>query len=272
LKKMYLFLDTLYSRGIGFRKDHSMRLAKLIAQSRLVSRRGAEELIVQRKVTVNGLVALVTTPVTTNDTIMVNGKKLSFKEIKKYEDQVFLCYKMRGELVTYSDPENRPCIFDRLAQMGLPRNLISAGRLDFQSEGLLVLTTDGNYARQLELPSNEIIRTYRARIRRGEFDEIAKKKLDKGIRLADSGTNRAYKPIFAQLAHSQRSSDGNLKQWLDVSVTEGQYREVRKALGSLGMIVDRLIRIGFGPYKLGDLKKGHVLRVPKQDLGLPSLP
>lgn len=239
----------------------------------------------------NGVVAGVTTPVSDTDVVLVQGVRLRNGAPKGSKEQVFLCYKLRGELVTYQDPAGRPTLFDRLRGMGLPDNLIPVGRLDFKSEGLMVLTTSGSFARYMELPENELVRRYRARISRGVLTDKHVTRLGRGLQV--EGARAPYKPMqvsahFRQLKSSQqlrkesrelRGKKGKIgrkrkaddvqkvdKDWIDVCVTEGKYREVRKALGSMGLFVDRLIRTEFGPYALGGLGRGDVVKVDRRDL------
>jgi 23S rRNA pseudouridine2605 synthase len=278
-----------------------MRLAKAIAASRLCSRREAERLIALGRVSVNGravegggAAAAPAGPVAAQDRVLVDGKPLPRAPPAR---ELFLAYKLRQELVTYSDPAGRPTLFQRLDMMGLPPNLIAVGRLDFMSEGLLLLTPSGELARKLELPDNGFVRKYRARVCRGEWNERAQRRLEGGIQVREALTG-PYKPMGVRVMYEQRQrvpprtrdvardgvrggargagskrdqreeqarregSKSLLKsQWLDVSVTEGKYREVRRALAEVGLMVDRLVRTDFGPYSLGNIPRGSVLKV-----------
>lgn len=258
----------------------TVRLAKFMANARFASRREAERMINEGKVLVNGVPGDVTTFVTDDDKVTVEGERIVRSEVARFHGDVFLCYKLRGELVTYNDPDGRPTLFQRLEQMGLPKNLISVGRLDFESEGLILLTTNGEFARYMELPESNIVRKYRARIIRGVFTEKHQQRLVQGITLR-KGVE--YRPIVAVERHTEHKHKANIRkdhfklkgkkpveeirhQWLDVLVTEGKYREVRQALASMGLVVDRLIRLEYGPYALGQIQRGDVLRVSRRDL------
>jgi 23S rRNA pseudouridine2605 synthase len=234
-------------------------------------------------------------PVAVQDSVLVDGKPLPRAPPT---GELFLAYKLRQELVTYSDPAGRPTLFQRIAAMGLPPNLVAVGRLDFMSEGLLLMTPSGELARELELPENGFVRTYRARVCRGEWSERARRRLEAGIQVREALTG-PYKPMGVRMAHEQRqriparrrdgARDAGSKvskkrelreeearregstslvksQWLDVSVTEGKYREVRRALAEVGLMVDRLIRTDFGPYSLGGIPRGSVLKVSSQPI------
>ncbi|GBG25678.1 Pseudouridine synthase [Hondaea fermentalgiana] len=214
----------------------SVRLAKYLADARVCSRREGERLIEEGKVLVNGGIGSVTSFVTDNDVITVDGEVVTKAAAEKFSGDVFLCYKLRGELVTYRDPKGRPTLFSRLESMGLPPNLISVGRLDFESEGLILLTTNGAFARYMELPQNNIVRKYRARVSRGVFTEKHQDRLIQGVTV-ENGTE--YRPIVAVTRHTERKHRQQIKkeeklkknkskpveeirhQWLDVLVTEG---------------------------------------------------
>ena len=166
--------------------------------------------------------------------------------------RLFRYHKPTGLVTTHSDPKGRPTVFEALPP-GLPR-VISVGRLDLNSEGLLLLTNDGELARRLELPAAGIVRRYRARAR-GHVDQA---KLD---RLRDGVTVEGvrYGPIEARLEDLR---EGAANQWIVLSLAEGKNREVRRVLESLGLTVNRLIRLNYGPYELGDLKPGEVEELP----------
>ena len=227
------------------------RIAKRLARAGLCSRRDAERWIAEGRVKVDG--ELLKTPacvVTSRSRIEVDGKPLPDAD----RARLWRYHKPVGELVTARDPQGRPTIFDALPK-GMPRT-IAVGRLDFMSEGLLLLTNDGELARKLELPANGWTRRYRARVH-GAVDEAKLASLKKGITV--DGVH--YGPIEASLDRQQRSN-----AWLNVALTEGKNREVRKVLAYLGLPVVRLIRVAFGPIHLGELPAAQVDEVPSQAL------
>jgi 23S rRNA pseudouridine2605 synthase len=227
------------------------RIAKVMARAGLASRREAESWIAAGRVKVNGTV--LSTPAFTvgpSDRIEVDGKPLPVRE----RTRLFLYNKPKGLVTTHSDPEGRPTIFQNLPKH-LPR-LVSIGRLDINSEGLLLLTNDGGLSRSLELPATGWLRRYRVRAN-GRTDQAALNKLRKGITV--EGVH--YGAIEATL---DREQGANL--WLTVGIREGKNREVRKVLAHLGLKVNRLIRVSFGPFQLGDLKDGAVEEVPTRVL------
>jgi len=237
-------------------KKSGERIAKVVSRAGLASRRDAEEWIVQGRVTVNGRV--INSPaldVTANDVITVDGKPLPPRE----RTRLFMFHKPRGLMTTHADPEGRPTVFDNLPE-GLPR-LISIGRLDFNTEGLLLLTNDGGLARVLELPDTGWLRRYRVRahgeVTQGQLDELKKGVEVDGVK---------YGPIDATL---ERDQGANV--WLVFAIREGKNREVRNVLAHLGLEVNRLIRISYGPFQLGELAEGEVeevkTRVLREQLG-----
>lgn len=219
------------------------RIAKVIARAGLCSRREAEEWIRLGRVSVDGKViespALCITP---ENRIVVDGKPLPQAETSR----LWLYYKPKGLVTTHKDELGRPTIFENLPK-NLPR-VISVGRLDLNSEGLLLLTNDGELARHLELPSTGLIRRYRVRIH-GKVDLHKLKKLEKGITI--DGFH--YGSITATLDRQQGDN-----AWLDVSLKEGKNREIRRVFEFLGWPVNRLIRTHYGPYELSHLRPGEV--------------
>ena len=227
------------------------RIAKVIARAGLASRREAEVFIAAGRVTVNG--AVISSPalnVTSEDSISVDGEPLPQRE----RTRLFRYHKPRGLVTTRSDPQGRTTIF-----AGLPKNLprlMSVGRLDMNTEGLLLLTNDGGLARRLELPANGWIRRYRARVH-GTVDEARLAALANGITI--EGVR--YGAIQARLDRQQRSN-----AWLEIALAEGKNREVRRVLAHLDLPVMRLIRIAFGPFHLGELTQGLCDEIPAQAL------
>jgi 23S rRNA pseudouridine2605 synthase len=237
-------------------KKAGERIAKVLARAGLASRRDAEEIVTQGRVTVNGRV--INSPaldVTGNDVVVVDGKPLPPRE----RTRLFLYHKPRGLMTTHADPENRPTVFDNLPE-DLPR-LISIGRLDFNTEGLLLLTNDGGLARALELPDTGWLRRYRVRAY-GEVTQAQLDMLKDGIEV--EGVK--YGPIDATL---ERDQGANV--WLVFAIREGKNREVRNVMAHLGLEVNRLIRVSYGPFQLGELAEGAVeevrSRVLRQQLG-----
>ncbi|KAG2764004.1 hypothetical protein PC129_g14595 [Phytophthora cactorum] len=232
----------------------SVRLAKRIAMSGLCSRREAEKRIQSFDVTVNGHVVadVATTVDVEKDVVEVDGRVLS----KAQKIKIWMAHKMKGELVTSSDPQGRATIFDRLRVMGLAQHMMPVGRLDFNTEGLLLFTNDGDYARELEHPTTEISRVYRALVR-GNVAESKLQELKRGP-LVDGVK---YRPINVTVQSTDKKDS-----WLQVKVAEGKNREVRKALAHVRLVVKRLIRVQYGPYRLADLPSGAVLEVRAKSL------
>jgi 23S rRNA pseudouridine2605 synthase len=237
------------------------RIAKRLARAGLCSRRDAERWIADGRVKVDGVV--LTTPafvVTDASAIEVDGKPLPQAD----RVRLWRYHKPPEEMVTARDPQGRRTIFDSLPK-SMPR-VVTVGRLDYFSEGLLLLTNDGGLARTLELPANGWTRRYRARVH-GTVDEAKLAALAKGITI--EGVH--YGAIQASLDRQQRSN-----AWLEIALTEGKNREVRKVLAHLDLPVMRLIRVAFGPIHLGELQPGMTDEVPVQALenllGVPRAP
>jgi 23S rRNA pseudouridine2605 synthase len=227
------------------------RVAKAIARAGLASRREAEQWIAAGRVAVNG--ATITSPalnVGAADKVSVDGKPLPARE----RTRLFLYHKPRGLLTTTADARGRPTIFASLPKH-LPR-VVSVGRLDLNTEGLLLLTNDGGLARVLELPSTGWLRRYRVRAH-GSVTQSALDRLRAGITL----DGIRYGAIEATLDRTQGSN-----VWLTFAIREGKNREVRNVLGALGLEVNRLIRVSFGPFQLGDLAEGAVEEVRTRTL------
>ncbi len=230
--------------------DGGERVAKVLARAGVASRREVERLIEARRVAMNGQV--LETPavkVGPGDILTLDGQVVGEAEPAR----VWRYHKPVGLVTSHNDPMNRPTVFAALPDY-LPR-VISIGRLDLNSEGLLLLTNDGGLARALEMPSNGWVRRYRARAR-GRVTQAQLDTLKDG--LVWEGVT--YGPIEARLDKAKDGPQGaNL--WISVAITEGKNREVRRVLESLGLTVNRLIRLSYGPFVLGDLGSGGVEEV-----------
>jgi 23S rRNA pseudouridine2605 synthase len=231
----------------GTKEFEGERIAKAIARAGICSRRDAEAMILEGRVSVNG--KKLSSPalnVTEDDDIRVDGKPLPQPE----RTRLFRYYKPRGLVTTAKDPEGRPTVFDSLPKQ-LPR-VISVGRLDLNSEGLLLLTNDGELARKLELPTTGWVRRYRVRVN-GVVEQRHLDQLAKGIEV--DGVR--YGKIEAVLDRNQGDNS-----WITMALTEGKNREIRKICGHFGWPVSRLIRVAFGPFQIGHLEKGDIEEVP----------
>ncbi len=227
------------------------RIAKFMARSGVCSRRQAEELIKQKRVTVNGV--LVETPafnIEGNEKILLDGEKLPQIE----QTRLWLYHKPVGLLTTHKDTNNRPTVFDNLPP-DMPR-VISVGRLDLNSEGLLLLTNNGELSRRLELPSNGWMRRYKVRVH-GRVDPKKMAELENGVQI--DGVQ------YGKLKIEPESQNGS-NSWLLITLNEGKNREVRKLMKYAGLDVARLIRLSYGPFQLGSLKRGEVKEVPQKVL------
>lgn len=235
------------------------RIAKVMARAGLCSRRDAEAWIAAGRVSVNGKkLSSPAVNVGPNDLVRVDGKLLPEAE----KTRLFRYHKPRGLVTTAKDPEGRPTVFDNLPE-GLPR-VISVGRLDLNSEGLLLLTNDGELARRLELPATGWVRRYRVRVN-GRIDPASLTRLAQGLEI--DGVR--YGAIEAVLDRQQGDN-----AWLTMSLTEGKNREIRKVCAHFGWTVSRLIRLSYGPFQLGHLDKGQIEEVPgkvlRDQLGQPG--
>jgi 23S rRNA pseudouridine2605 synthase len=227
------------------------RVAKVIARAGLASRREAESWIAAARVTVNGeVIGSPAVTVGAQDKVAVDGQVLPARE----RTRLFLFHKPRGTLTAHRDPRGRATIFDILSK-GLPR-LVSVGRLDLNTEGLLLLTNDGALARVLELPATGWLRRYRVRAH-GRVTQEQLDALQGGITI--DGIH--YGPIEAT---ADRIQGDNV--WLTFAIREGKNREVKNVLGHLGLAVNRLIRVSFGPFRLGDLAPAEIEEVRTRTL------
>ena len=229
------------------------RVAKALARAGVASRREVERLIEAGRVALNGQV--LTTPavkVAKGDILTLDGKPVEAAEAAR----VWRYHKPAGLVTSNGDPQGRPTVFDQLPKE-LPRT-ISVGRLDMNTEGLLLLTNDGGLARQLELPANAMVRRYRARAF-GRVDSAKLEALKDGVTIEGV----AYGAIEARIDKAQGTDrkTGSANLWISVAITEGKNREVRRVLEHLGLKVNRLIRLAYGPFALADLALGEVQEV-----------
>ena len=233
------------------RDEGPQRIAKLLARAGVASRRDVERMIVDGRVALDG--ETLTTPATLIDSL--KGVTVDGKPVKKPEAaRLFRFYKPPRTLTAERDPKGRPTIYDRFPA-GLPR-LIPVGRLDFMTEGLLLLTNDGELKRQLELPKTGVVRRYRARA----FGPVSQAQLEA---LADGITIDGvhYGSIDANL---ERRTGRNC--WIELALAEGKNREVRRVLEHLGLQVSRLIRTAYGPLTLDGLEPGDIAEVQREVL------
>ncbi len=228
-----------------------MRIARAIARAGLCSRREAERLIEEGRVVVNGM--KLNTPaieVAPGDKIVVDGHPLPAAEPVK----LWRYHKPKGLVTTNNDPEGRQTVFDNLPA-DMPR-VVSIGRLDFNTEGLLLLTNDGALSRHLELPSTGWLRRYRVRA----WGDVTQERLDK-LKNGIEYEGLRYGPMEATLDSTQGHNT-----WLTIGLREGKNREVRNVMEALGLEVNRLIRVSYGPFQLTDLKPGEAEAVKRRVL------
>ena len=226
------------------------RLAKRIAQAGVCSRRDAEKIILAGRVEVNG--ELVTTPafnVSPDDSIKIDGKPLNPKQ----RPRLWGYYKPVGLITTHKDPQGRPTVFEKLPSH-LPR-VVSIGRLDLNSEGLLLLTTDSQIARYAELPSTQWPRFYRVRVY-GEVDASRLQELEAGI---------TYEGVQYGAIQAEIDRQSGRNTWLYVTLREGKNREIRQVMRYLGLQVNRLVRVAYGPFQLNGKQVGDCWEIPYSD-------
>ncbi|MEL6841176.1 MAG: pseudouridine synthase [Pseudomonadota bacterium] len=237
------------------------RIAKVLSRAGVASRREAERMIAEGRVSVNGKV--IDSPalnVTAEDRIVVDGKPVGEPD----PPRLWLYHKPAGLVTTERDEKGRDTVFAALPDT-IPR-VMSVGRLDLNSEGLLLLTNDGEVKRKLELPSTGWLRRYRVRIN----GSVSESKLDE-LRAGITVEGVRYQPMDVSFDRQQGAN-----AWLTVALREGKNREIRRAMGALGVTVNRLIRVSYGPFQLGALKAGEVeeikQRVVRDQLGLSGKP
>lgn len=231
------------------------RIAKLLARAGIASRREIERMIAEGRIALDGKVLETPATILTDlKGVTVDGKPVAAPE----PAQLYAFHKPTGLITAERDPAGRPTIYTALRNAlpkGTPR-LMPIGRLDLNTEGLLLLTNDGELKRRMELPASQVPRTYRARA----FGEVTQGQLEDLIDGVEIDGVR-YGPIDANL---ERSSGRNL--WVEMTITEGKNREVRRVLEHLGLKVNRLIRTAYGPFELGDLPRGQAVAISKQAL------
>jgi len=227
------------------------RIAKVIARSGVCSRRDAERLIGEGRVTLNGVI--LDTPainVVPGDVVLVDGKAIAATKAAR----LWRYHKPAGLVVTNKDPQGRPTVFDHLPR-NMPR-VVSVGRLDMDTEGLLLLTTDGELSRKLEMPSTGWVRKYRALVH-GQPDKTNLAQLKNGVEI----DGMRYGPIDAKIERIQIRD-----AWLTFALSEGKNREIRRVCQHLRLHITRLIRTSYGPFQLGNLARGKAEEVPTKAL------
>ncbi len=228
-------------------KNKEERIAKIIARAGICSRRDAERLITQGRVTYKG--EIIDSPAmkfeSTKD-ILIDGKKIEIKKTK-----LWLYHKPVGLVVSHYDENERNIVFDHLP---LKERVISVGRLDKNTSGLLLLTNDGELARELELPKNNYQRVYLVRV----YGMIDFGRMRNRLKSSIEIDGVVYKPIELELQKSL-----GLNHWLRITITEGKNREIRNIINYFDLKISRLMRIEYGPFQLGDLKEGEVFELDR---------
>lgn len=231
--------------------NESIRIAKFIAQCSLASRRKAEELVTMGKVKVDGqIITNVATHVNDFNKVEVFNKQIRRNKYIK----AWIVNKPRGVLVTTSDPQKRQTIYDIIPKKY--NNLITVGRLDYNTEGLLILTNNGEFSRKLELPSNGIVRKYRVRLYGTLTDQMITR-IENGMVI----NNIKYQPCKLEFDGEEIKTKNF---WLQMSLTEGKNREIRNIFEYFNLKVSRLIRIEYGPISLAELKPNEIVEIPQE--------
>jgi len=244
------------------------RLSKLLAQSNKfkISRREAERLIKHGMVTIAGQVVtspfIMVTPSEVANSIKVQGKLLQPQTAHEARPRVWIVHKLIGEVISEQDPQGRPSLLERLMRAGVGKNLHlkAVGRLDMSTEGLILVTNDGGYKREMELPSNRLHRTYRVRVH-GKLAPYKLKAMRQGLTIE----NIHYRGMMVQI--ESRKTEGT-NTWLKLTCVEGKNRQIRKVLNHLGLNVTRLIRIAYGDYDLQTIPPGMAMEIPIKPLDL----
>ena len=241
-------------------EENKERIAKYLARAGVASRRGVEAMIAEGRIQVNG--QTLESPaflVNGSENIHVDGKIIGGQE----ETRLFLYFKPEGLVTTHKDEKDRTTVFDEIAQLypELPR-LISVGRLDLNTEGLLLLTNNGELARFLELPSTGWVRSYRVRAF-GEWNDDKAEKMKKGLVI--NGIK------YGEIIVTQEQPSKGRNHWLTVSLKEGKNREIRNAFDAVGLQVNKLVRTSYGPFRIDGIKKGTVKEATKKQI-TSSLP
>jgi 23S rRNA pseudouridine2605 synthase len=238
-----------------------MRLNVYLQKAGIGSRREAERMVEQGRVSVNGVIATATVPVEEGDTVLLDGKPVA--PATRTTPRLFLLHKPVDILVTNRDPQGRPTIFDMdvlkppLWGPDMPR-VMNVGRLDVNSEGLLIMSSDGPLAQTMMAPATGLPRVYRVRCR-GKLSDAEIEKLRRGVTIDDIRYRGAE--IVEETDHSGRSNT-----WYKVTLREGKNREIRKLFEYFGNVVNRLVRIQYGPFHLGLIKPGEIKEVPQSSV------